>query len=263
MRSPNLTELTVPVYGWNRKAVLDQLFLVSNYWGEGGQQLRSLLLTSHGSEGRHYSRDSPEDVRLSVLSGLYQKTVALQFNAFWQRIMTRATMVQFWAGYLQEIRVRQSEYTSSQETQLTFRAKYVGQSRAEIESTVALEIRARVSGILFNAGMSATARTVDKVEASKVRQVTKQLRQMKRWHHIASVVGWAGIVLSDWMRLYWVNEANNEQFKRFVGFYATRRPTILRMLDKYWDDAPELLRLSGSKLTRQPWLMDLRYSRTW
>lgn len=144
-----------------------------------------------------------------------------------------------------------------------FRRKYARQSRATIESTVAKEIRVRVSGELFNLGKSTRAKTVEKVEASKVRQVTKQLRKMKRWHRIASIVGWVGILLSDWMLSHWVNEANDEVFERFVGFYATQRPTILEMLHKYWNDAPALLRMSGSKHTKtEPLLMDLRYSRT-
>lgn len=93
--------------------MLDQLFLVSNYWGQGAQQLRKLLITS---DNRHYSRDSPEDDRLNTLSQLYQKTMAFQFNAWWQRIMSRVTMVQFWAGYLEEIQLRESQYGSSRES---------------------------------------------------------------------------------------------------------------------------------------------------
>jgi hypothetical protein len=125
------------------------------------------------------------------------------------------------------------------------REKYADKSESMIRMDLIMEINMTTPKLLSHFVFDHN-HTVSS-EAAKRKRLSRKVKQMERWHKIASVVGWAGVALSDWFSSAVITEATDETFDRFLGFFSVQRPRVLAMMEEYWPDAPQLLKIVSSE----------------
>ena len=132
---------------------------------------------------------------------------------------------------------------------LTDRDEYSGSKEFEIKAQLAAEIHSRIPMNLQDYVVTELIGPVslEDQNLTRRRQIYKFYKKMERWHRIASVVGWLGIFLSHSFPVSKVTETSDSEFDAFLGIFSIQRPRIVALMEQDWPDAPEILKIVGSK----------------
>ena len=105
---PLCTKLRNADFGWDESSVLSSLLRLANTWGQRGEDFKTLLASRHSWNGPAYVAKNSTEERIIALAGKFQAVLMTEAIQWWNQILSRALMVQFFAGFLQEIKIRKT-----------------------------------------------------------------------------------------------------------------------------------------------------------
>lgn len=148
-----------------------------------------------------------------LVEGL-QMISMMESRTRWSQIVERLCKVMWYDWWLKERDERLKRSISDKESKIL----------AEIVSEMKIRYPQQVAGL---GGNGKGKRTPE-----------QRLRQMRRWHLLATKGGLIAVVLSHWFQQSIITHASEKDFEMFVKGVESNGEWMCSMVEEHWPDAP-------------------------
>lgn len=91
--------------------MLESLLRLYSGWSSAEDGFKAIFFQSGVASTVAYDKEATREVRFEALVGTFTTVVELTNSVWWHNVLLKAFMVQFYAGFQREFKLRQAEYS--------------------------------------------------------------------------------------------------------------------------------------------------------